>query len=34
MDKKEDWNLEISEYIRQGEQSKVEKTRTWETSRC
>ncbi len=32
MNKKEDWNLELSEYIKQGEQSKVEKTRTWETA--
>ena len=32
MNKREDWNLELSEYIKQGEQSKVEKTRTWETA--
>ena len=32
MNKKEDWNLELSEYIKQGEPSKVEKTKTWETA--
>ena len=32
MDKKEDWNLELSEYIKQGEPSRVEKTKTWETA--
>ncbi len=32
MDKKEDWNLELSEYIKQGEPNKVEKTKTWETA--
>ena len=32
MNKREDWNLELSEYIKQGEQTKVEKTRTWETA--
>lgn len=26
MDKKEDWNLELSEYIKQGEPNRVEKT--------
>ena len=32
MEKKNDWNLELSEYIKQGEPSKVEKTKTWETA--
>ena len=32
MDKKEEWNLELSEYIKQGEPNKVEKTKTWETA--
>ena len=32
MEKKEDWNLELSEYIKQGEQNRVEKTKTWETA--
>lgn len=32
MNKKENWNLELSEYIKQGEPSKVEKTKTWETA--
>ncbi len=32
MDKKEDWNLELSEYIKQGEPNKVEKTKIWETA--
>ena len=32
MDKKEDWNLELSEYIKQGETNQVEKTKTWETA--
>lgn len=26
------WNLELSEYIKQGEPSRVEKTKTWETA--
>ncbi len=30
MKKKENWNLELSEYIKQGEPNKVEKTKTWE----
>lgn len=29
---KENWNLELSEYIKEGEPSKVEKTKTWETA--
>ena len=29
MDKKKDWNLELSEYIKQGEPNRVEKTKTW-----
>lgn len=32
MDKKEKWNLELSEYIKEGEPSRVEKTKTWETA--
>ena len=32
MEKKEDWNLELSEYIKQGEPNRVEKTKTWETA--
>ncbi len=32
MDKKKDWNLELSEYIKQGEPNRVEKTKTWETA--
>ena len=32
MDKEKAWNLELSEYIKQGEPSKVEKTKTWETA--
>jgi len=30
MDKKKDWNLELSEYIKQGEPNKIEKTKVWE----
>ena len=29
---KENWNLELSQYIKQGESSQVEKTRSWETA--
>ena len=32
MDKKNDWNLELSEYIKQGEPNKVAKTKAWETA--
>lgn len=32
MEKKNDWSLELSEYIKQGEPSKVEKTKMWETA--
>ena len=32
MNKKEKWNLELSEYIMQGEPSRVEKAKTWETA--
>ena len=32
MEKKEDWNIELSKYIKQGEPNKVEKTKTWETA--
>ena len=32
MDKKKDWSLELSEYIKQGEPNQVEKTKTWETA--
>ena len=29
---KENWNLELSGYIKEGEPNKVEKTKTWETA--
>ena len=32
MEHKENWNFELSEYIKQGEPSRVEKTKTWETA--
>ena len=32
MSKKENWNLELSEYIKQGEPNKSEKAKTWETA--
>ena len=32
MNKKNDWKLELSEYIRQGEPTKIEKTKDWETA--
>lgn len=32
MNKKNNWNLEFSEYIKQGEPNLVEKTKTWETA--
>lgn len=32
MDKERKWNLELSEYIKQGEPNKVEKTLNWETA--
>ena len=32
MDNKKDWNLELSEYIKQGEPDQVEKTKVWETA--
>ena len=32
MGKKEKWNLELSEYIKQGEPTQVEKTKNWETA--
>lgn len=32
MDKKENWNSELSEYIKQGEPNKIEKTKLWETA--
>lgn len=32
MSKKETWNLELSEYIKQGEPEKSEKAKTWETA--
>ena len=32
MPKKENWNLELSEYIKQGEPNKSEKAKTWETA--
>ena len=32
MDKKNNWNLELSEYIKQGEPNRIEKTKVWETA--
>ena len=32
MNKKEDWSIELSEYIKQGEPTSVEKTKTWGTA--
>lgn len=32
MSKEIDWNLELSEYIKQGEPNRVEKSKTWETA--
>ena len=32
MNKNDKWNLELSEYIKQGEPTQVEKTETWETA--
>lgn len=32
MNKKESWNLELSQYIKQGEPSRVEKTKAWGTA--
>jgi fido (protein-threonine AMPylation protein) len=32
MIKNKNWNLELSEYIKQGEPNRVEKTKTWETA--
>ena len=32
MDKKNEWDLELSEYIKQGEPNQVEKTKAWETA--
>jgi len=32
MDKKNNWNQELSEYIKQGEPSQLEKTKVWETA--
>ena len=32
MTNKKEWNKELSEYIKQGEPSKVEKTKAWETA--
>lgn len=32
MNKKVNWNFELSEYIKQGEPNRVEKTKTWETA--
>lgn len=32
MDNKKEWNLELVEYIKQGEPNKVEKTKVWETA--
>ena len=32
MENQNNWNLELSEYIKQGEPNRVEKTKTWETA--
>ena len=32
MNQEREWNLELSEYIKQGEPTKVEKTKAWETA--
>lgn len=32
MNKKEEWNIELSQYIKQGEPSKIEKAKNWETA--
>ena len=32
MDKREEWNLELTEYIKQGELNKVERTKVWGTA--
>ena len=32
MEKKNDWKLELSEYIKQSEPNKIEKTKAWETA--
>ena len=32
MDDKKDWNLELTEYIKQGEPNQIEKTKVWETA--
>ena len=32
MNKNDKWNLELSEYIKQGEPTQVEKTEIWETA--
>ena len=32
MNDKKDWNLELSEYIKQGEPNQIEKTKVWETA--
>ena len=32
MNKRENWNLELSEYIKQGESSQIEKTKIWEVA--
>ena len=32
MDKKEEWNLELSEYIKQGEPGQIEKSEAWQTA--
>lgn len=32
MNKANDWNIELAQYIKQGEQSKAEKARKWETA--
>ena len=32
MTKKEKWNIELSQYIKQGEPNKIEKAKNWETA--
>ena len=32
MDKEKNWNLELSEYIKQGEPNQIEKAKNWETA--
>ena len=32
MTKNENWNIELLQYIKQGEPSKIEKAKNWETA--